>query len=107
MQDTRLTRLTNTVAKQTTQWLKNPWRRSSLMLISLLGGFFLGSAISTAAGQLGKLDLSVTTLLVVVTEGISRIVYSSKTRSMTADIINALKIGMIYSLFLEAFKLGS
>lgn len=109
MQDTRLNRFTSNISTRFMQWLRNPWRRSSLMLIGLLGGFFLGSVISTTAGQAGKLDVSISALLVVVTEGISRIVYSnkSKTSSLTGDILNAVKIGTTYSLFLEAFKLGS
>jgi hypothetical protein len=109
MQDTRINRLTNNISARFLQWLRNPWRRSSLMLIGLLGGFFLGSVISTTAGQAAKLDVSIAALLIVVTEGISRIVYSnkSKTPSLTGDIVNAVKIGVTYSLFLEAFKLGS
>jgi Protein of unknown function (DUF565) len=31
----------------------------------------------------------------------------SKTPSLVGDILNAVKIGVTYSLFLEAFKLGS
>ncbi len=79
------------------------------MLIGLLGGFFLGNLISTTAGQAGKLDVSISALLIVVTEGISRIVYGSKSKtpSLTGDIVNSIKIGVTYSLFLEAFKLGS
>jgi FtsH-binding integral membrane protein len=109
MQDTRLNRLTSNISTRFMTWLRNPWRRYSLMLIGLLGGFFLGNAISTTAGQTAKLDVSVAALLIVVTEGISRIVYATKTKtpSLTADIANALKIGITYSLFLDALKLGS
>ncbi|MBE9032634.1 DUF565 domain-containing protein [filamentous cyanobacterium LEGE 11480] len=109
MQDTRLNRLTNNVGARFMKWLRSPWRRSSLMLIGLLGGFFLGNVISTTAGQAAKLDVSIAALLIVVTEGISRLVYAnkSKTPSLTGDIVNAIKIGVTYSLFLEAFKLGS
>jgi hypothetical protein len=109
MQDTRLNRFTTDISSRFLQWLRNPWRRSSLMLIALLGGFFLGNAISTTAGQTAKLDVSVAALMIVVTEGISRLVYGnkSKTPSLTGDIINALKIGVTYSLFLDALKLGS
>lgn len=79
------------------------------MLIGLLGGFFLGNVISTTAGQAAKLDVSISALLIVITEGISRIVYGNKSKkpSLTGDIVNAIKIGVTYSLFLEAFKLGS
>jgi hypothetical protein len=78
------------------------------MLIGLLGGVFLGTMISTSVGQVAKLNVSIAALLIIVNEGISRIVYShkSKTPSLTGDIVNAVKIGVTYSLFLEAFKVG-
>jgi Protein of unknown function (DUF565) len=108
MQDTRINRLTSNLTTRFVQWLSNPWRRSSLMLMGLLGGVFLGSMISTTAGQVAKLNVSVAALLIVVTEGISRLVYGSKSKtpSLVGDILNAVKIGVTYSLFLEAFKLG-
>ncbi len=108
MQDTRLNRFTSNISTRFMQWLRNPWRRSTLMLIGLVGGCVLGSMISASAVQAAKLNVSIAALLIVVTEGISRIVYSnkSKTPSLTGDIVNAVKIGVTYSLFLEAFKLG-
>jgi len=46
------------------------------------------------------------------TELTSRFVYAkrvnaSNSRSLSIEILNCFKIGIIYSLFLEAFKLGS
>ena len=49
MQNTRLNNLVNVVLAQLGQWFANPWRRFSLVLISLLLGLFLGSAIPTTA----------------------------------------------------------
>lgn len=110
MQNTRLSTIVNTTAAQLNQTFRNPWRRISLILISWLLGFFLGSAISTSAGQRAALDVVAAFFLVVVTEAISRFSYGSGEqfrRSLISDVLNSLKIGLIYSLFLEAFKLGS
>jgi len=50
-------------------------------------------------------------LLLLFTEAISRIVYRKSSQAKPAPILresfNLLKIGITYSLFLEAFKIGS
>ena len=110
MQNTRLNSLVDVASGRFGQWLSNPWRRISLLVISVLFGVFLGSAISTIAGQRANLDISVAAILVVLTEGISWVVYGANRRianSLLIQILNALKIGLTYSLFVEAFKLGS
>ncbi len=110
MQNTRLNNLFDAIATRLGQWFLNPWRRLSLLLISFLFGFFLGNAVSTTAGQEGVLDIVVAAFLVLLTEITSRIFYSRsflERRSLLVDSLNLLKVGFIYSLFLEAFKLGS
>ncbi|MEH2240379.1 DUF565 domain-containing protein [Nostoc sp.] len=110
MQNTRLNNLFDAIAKRLGQWFLNPWRRLSLLIISFLFGFFLGNAVSTTAGQQGVLDIVVAAFLVLLTEITSRIFYSRSflsRRSLLVDSLNLLKVGLIYSLFLEAFKLGS
>lgn len=110
MQNTRLNSLVDVASERFGQWLRNPWRRISLLIISVLFGVFLGTAISTIAGQRANLDISVAAILVVLTESISWVVYRGNRRianSLFVQIINALKIGLTYSLFVEAFKLGS
>jgi hypothetical protein len=75
-----------------------------------LFGFFLGSAVSTTAGQKAELDIVVSAFLVLLTEITSRIFYSRNffaRQAIWVESLNLLKIGFIYSLFLEAFKLGS
>jgi hypothetical protein len=110
MQNTRLSTIVNTTTAQLTQIFRNPWRRTSLLIIGLLLGFFLGSAISTSAGQKAELDIIQAFVLLLVTEVVSRITYGGSDRfrrSLLIEVMNALKLGLIYSLFLEAFKLGS
>ena len=128
MQNTRLNNLVDATAGQLGRWLLNPWRRLSLLVISLLFGFFLGGAISLSAGQRGVSDILAAGIILLFTEIVDRIYYSRNRQGREGTLIsplgmrgrsprqgltlwlealNALKIGLTYSLFLEAFKLGS
>jgi hypothetical protein len=118
MQNTRLNNLVNLLLTQLSQWLANPWRYFSVILISLLLGVFLGSAIPTTAGQAADWDIVAAGVLLLFTEGVSWFVYGRKQpliqsreslprRSVFLQMVNALKIGLTYSMFVEAFKIGS
>ncbi|MCL1473116.1 DUF565 domain-containing protein [Argonema antarcticum] len=111
MQNTRLNNLVDSIASQAGGWFRNPWRRLSLITIALLSGVFLGTAIPTTAGQAADWDIVGAALLVIFTELSSRIFYRTNrqgvSRSLLIEMLNALKIGLTYSLFIEAFKLGS
>jgi len=110
MQNTRLSTLFDTAADNLGGWLRNPWRRLSVLIISLLFGNFLGPAISTIAGQRAELDILIAAILVAIIELTNRVAYGSRLetrRSLPIQLINGLKLGITYSLFVEAFKLGS
>lgn len=110
MQNTRINRLIDVLGDRFRGWLSNPWRRISLLIISLLLGTFLGTAISTIAGQSAEWDIIAAGLLVLLTEFVNWLVYGSlrsAARSLWVQMLNALKIGLTYNLFVEAFKLGS
>ena len=111
MQRTRLNTLFDVTQNRLNELFTNPWRRISLSLISLLLGFFVGQAVSTTAGQAAYWDITMAVFLLLFTEFINRIFYggrrNNKKRLFWLDILNIFKIGMVYSLYLEAFKLGS
>ncbi|MCU0535097.1 MAG: DUF565 domain-containing protein [Hydrococcus sp. Prado102] len=107
MQRTRLNTLLDGTGARIDRFFENPWRRFSLIVISLLFGFFAGAGISTTAGQAAEWDIVVAGLILFFTEVISRFVYTRNWRSLFVEILNFFKIGVSYSLFLEAFKLGS
>lgn len=117
MQRTRLNSLVTIAGGQLALLFSNPWRRIALSLISILMGFFMGSAIVTTAGQDAVWDIPAAAIIFVFTELTSRFVYSRRNRqqqaalpvrrSLWVDTFNLFKIGLTYSLFLEAFKLGS
>ena len=114
MQRTRLNSLVTVTGDRLELLFSNPWRRISLNLISILLGFFMGSAIVTTAGQRAVWDIPAAAVLFGFTELTSLVVYRRRQdknpptrRSLYIDVLNLFKIGLIYSLFLEAFKLGS
>lgn len=109
MQNTRLNSLVAAVTGQLRALFLNPWRRLSLLVISLLFGFFLGTAVATTSGQSADWDVVGAGILVALTEVVARIYYrrNPSGRSLWLEALKALKIGLTYSLFLEAFKLGS
>lgn len=151
MQRTRLNTLFTQATLQFRQWVFNPWRRLSLIVMSLLFGNFFATAISATAGQTAKLDVTISAILVIFVEVISWVYYRFaprrrserrggeqrgvdagmpnshliedafaptdsdlgvdlgpvRSRSTLAESLNAFKLGMIYGLFVEAFKLGS
>lgn len=117
MQNTRLNTLLDSSIDRAIALFRNPWRRISLLAISLLFGFFLGgSAITSTLGQLAYWDVPAAIVTVLMTEAISFWVYRRSrpvlpgilTRGkLLADVLNALKIGVNYGLCLEAFKLNT
>jgi Na+-transporting NADH:ubiquinone oxidoreductase subunit NqrB len=121
MQNTRLSTLIDRISQQFIQWAENPWRRSSLIIISLLFGNFLATAIASSTGQRTDLDILVSLIILVVTELISWLTYGTALgrrqagkynsilgqRPIWIAILNSLKIGVVYGLFVEGFKLGS
>ncbi|MBD2460577.1 DUF565 domain-containing protein [Oscillatoria sp. FACHB-1407] len=116
MQNTRLNRIVDAVLERSFSWLRNPWRRVSLVMISVLFGNFLATAISTVSGQNADWDIVAAVVLVGFTEISSWLVYrpqpprtssNNPQRGIFLDILNGIKIGLIYGFFIEAFKLGS
>jgi hypothetical protein len=115
MQNTRLSTLVEQFLGRFVVFLRNPWRRFSLLIISLLGGNFLATILSTVAGQNADLDILVALILVAIAETISWLVYRSDRRrppaepqrAIVLEIFNGTKLGLTYGLFVEAFKLGS
>lgn len=114
MQDTRLNQLLGRTAQQLTRVFLNPWRRLAFLFICLLFGFFLGTAVSTTTGQTADLDIVVAGIIVSICEVISWLTYGrpnrrpdQPSRSLVLDSLNVLKLGLLYGLVVEAFKLGS
>ena len=112
MQNTRLTQIVNQGSQQIEAWLSNSWRQLSLLLLSLLFGYFVGGALAAIAGQAARWDTTVALIVLIFTEIVSRITYRNRigredSRWLAIAMANNFKMGITYSLFLEALKLGS
>ncbi|PSO49135.1 MAG: hypothetical protein BRC33_07990 [Cyanobacteria bacterium SW_9_44_58] len=112
MQNTRLNSLVSNLSSQARQFFLNPWRRITLLVISLLLGIFMGITLVTSAGQLARLDIFVAAIVLLVTEVISWFVYrrlseNNNQGSGFIEVLNTFKIGLTYSLYIQAFILGS
>jgi hypothetical protein len=85
-------------------------------VISLLSGFFLASVISTVSGATSEQDIIAAAVVLLFVELTNRYVYGRRINvqgdrlqdtPLTTEILNSIKLGLMYGLFLEAFKLGS
>jgi len=89
-------------------WSINPWRRYSLLLIILLTGFMIGSSIGTINGVLALMDPIGAFLTVVFMEILIRLrrnLVFSKKNPTVFNLMDSFRIGLLYGLLLEGFKL--
>ncbi len=111
MQNTRLSNLLSFLASKLQAWILNPWRRASVWLICLLLGNFLGPAIALVTGQMAQADIVVALVMLAATELVSWLVYRKRSVSILGSFglenLNALKLGFVYSLFVDSLKLSS
>ncbi len=106
MQQTRLNDLLTTGSELIISQLRRRWYVHSLRLIALLGGFLGASLISTWAGQRGILDITISIILLAFIEGINWLIYGQQWLTGKASL-NLFKIGLLFGLAVEAFKLSS
>nr|YP_009295715.1 conserved hypothetical plastid protein [Mastocarpus papillatus]AOL58199.1 conserved hypothetical plastid protein [Mastocarpus papillatus] len=77
-------------------------------IICLLTGFFIATVLSTMPAQTGDWGIIAASIIVTLYEIFSKVVYAIKAKnSGILTIINNIKIGIIYGLFVDSFKLGS
>ena len=109
VQDTRLSRVQGRFGERFLLGFKGPWFRISLVLLALLGGFFLGSNATEYIGEsLALRSLSALPFLVLVELLIRlRFRFAGSPMTLSWQVIDNLRIGFVYALVLEAFKVGS
>ena len=103
-QSTRLERSFGGLVQQLETWAANPWRRLSVLSIAALFGFLVGSAITSVAGVLGQMD-PVGALIVVLGTEVTVRLRRAGSPTLVEQVLNVSRIGLLYGLFLEAFKL--
>ena len=108
VQSTNLQRNFGLVLDRLEIWSLNPWRKNSLLLIILLIGFFIGSSIGMINGVLALMDPIGAFFMVLFLESLVRLRRSwplKKRNSVSLQLIDSLRIGLLYGLLLEGFKL--
>lgn len=118
MQNTRLNILVGNLSERLVGWLRNPWRRISMVIISILFGNFLASVASTTAGQQARVDALIAAVMVIFTEVAIWFAYvKPRQLGLTTnprpplvwwkEMLNGVRIGFTYGMFLLALTLGS
>ncbi len=89
-----------------------------LNIISFLGGFLTSSIIDTSLGEFSEWAIVGASFVVANIESFNNFYYSAITKntnifirrtyiSVLLDLLNYFKIGILYGLIVDAFKLGS
>jgi hypothetical protein len=107
-QRTRLQQSVGEAWPRLERWAENPWRRLSLLLIVLLGTFFLGNAVGTLTGARSFLDPVAALLCVLLIELAIKARGPLRRRPggrLGLALLDMARIGFSYGLLLEGFKL--
>ena len=108
MQKTNFSRITYQLNNLFFGFLSDTWRSKSISLISVLTGYFLFANFLTKFISEGKNELIMVPVIIVFIEIIIRIKPSSTSKLYYVwTVVDKLRIGAIYAVILEAFKLGS
>ena len=108
MQQTRFQRLILGSGARLQEWSINPWRRLSLQLIVLLLSFTIAGALGSISGTVAALDPLSALICVLVIEIAGRArapLLRQKTQALGASLLDMARIGLLYGLLLDGFKL--
>ena len=107
-QQTRFQRQLVEAGDRLVTWARNPWRRWSLQLITLLLSFSLGGAVASISGQLGQIDPMGALLCVLTLEWAVRArgrLRRQRGDQLPLQLLDMARIGLLYGLLLDGFKL--
>ena len=108
MQKTNFSRITYQLNNLLFGFLSDTWRSKSIGLISVLIGYFLFANFATKFISEGRNELIMVPIIMVFIEIIIRIKPTSSSKFYGLwSIVDKLRVGAIYAVILEAFKLGS
>ncbi len=110
LQATRFDRVQRRLAEALLGGFRGSWRRRSLAALALLGGFYGGQNVTALwLERFGQRPLVVLVLVVLI-----ELVVRLRTRLVGDQrlplawlMLDNLRIGFVFALVLEAFKLGS
>ena len=108
MQKTNFSRITYQLNNLFFGFLSDTWKSKSISLISVLTGYFLFANFLTKFISEGKNELIMVPIIIFFIEIIVRTKPSSSSKFYYLwSVIDKIRIGAIYAVILEAFKLGS
>jgi len=108
MQKTRFTAFFDSLNLVFLSFLKSSWKDKAIHLLSILFGYFLFANFITKFISEGKNELLMIPVIIIIFEVIIRIKPSSNSNIYLLWILlDKIRIGAVYALILEAFKLGS
>jgi hypothetical protein len=107
-QTTRFHRVVAEAGASLDTWATNPWRRLSLLWITLLISFVIGVGLGSITGSLNLTDLVAALVCVAVMEisvrsrgGLRRVAGPR----LLLQLVDMARMGLLYGLLLEGFKL--
>ena len=109
LQATRFDRL----LRQLLEWLfggiRGSWRRRSLAVLALLMGFYLGQNLTSLwLSQIGQRPVAVLAIVLVIELLVRlRSRWVSGMVPLPWLVVDNVRMGAVYAVVLEAFKLGS
>ena len=108
MQKTNFSIITYKINNLLFGFLSDTWRTKSIGLFSVLTGYFLFANFLTKFISEGKNELIMVPIIIVFFEIIIRIKPDASSKFYYLwTVVDKLRIGAIYAVILEAFKLGS
>ena len=108
MQKTRFTVFYDTLNLLFLSFLKLSWKDKAINLLSILFGYFLFANFITKFISEGKNELLMIPIIIILFEIIIRMKPLRKSNIyLVWMFLDKIRIGAIYALILEAFKLGS
>jgi hypothetical protein len=102
-----VTELPGTIVEDCSKYLENPWRKLTAASLAILFGFFSATSASTIIGSVADWDPLAAAVLLVWTESFTRFYYQLEERNLLYRLANAFKIGLIYGMAVDAFKLST
>ena len=108
MQKTRFTVFFDSLNLVFLGFLKSSWKDKSLNLLSILFGYFLFANFLTKFISEGKNELLMIPVIIILFEIIIRMKPPKNSNIYFVwMLLDKIRIGAVYALILEAFKLGS
>ena len=108
MQNTRFSNVSSKISKLFFGFLESSWKSKSINLISILLGYFLFANFITKFISEGKNELLMIPVIILIFEIIIRIKPIRQSSGYFFwMLLDKIRIGAVYALILEAFKLGS